>query len=90
MLLPSLPATEKTSDRTSHLIRCCGQNNSEDALLSNKMCSSVVVDLQNHPNINGAVCSTEKHFCFSEVSIPNMEKKQEGITFHHIFKLVKF
>jgi len=90
MLLPSLPANEKTSDRTSHLIRCRVQNNSEEELLPNKKCCSVVVDLQNHPNVNGAVCSTEKHFCFSEVSIPNMEKKQEGITFQHIFILVKF
>jgi len=37
---------KKTSDRTSHLIRCWGQNNSEDALLPNKKRSSVVVDLQ--------------------------------------------
>jgi hypothetical protein len=72
---------KKTSDRAYQIMR---------SKQPNTKCSYVVVDLQNRPHVDGVVCSAESHSCFSEVSIPNMEKKKEGITFWNIFILVKF
>lgn len=72
---------KKTSDRTLHLIRCWGRNNSEDALLPNKKCSPVVVELQNHPNIEGAVCSTEKLFLFKWSIYPQYGKETKRHNF---------